>query len=75
VCYLATISMLGRPDGLPTPVILDLNRPDEIGSHDVDLFDASVDAVIPRPAAVPTPWSWTYWYGFFHHTVCNLQQN
>ena len=74
VCYLATISMLGRPDGLSTPVVLDLNRADEIVSHDVDLFDACVDTIIPWLASIPTPWSWPYWYWFFHYTVCNLQK-
>ena len=74
VCYLATISMLGRPDGLSTPVVLDLNRADEIASHDVDLFDACVDTIIPWLASIPTPWSWPYWYWFFHYTVCNLQK-
>uniref|UniRef100_A0A0A8ZN12 Uncharacterized protein n=1 Tax=Arundo donax TaxID=35708 RepID=A0A0A8ZN12_ARUDO len=67
--------MLRRPDGLPTPIILDLNRPDEIGSHDVDLLDACVDTVIPWLASFPTPWSWPYWYWFFHHAICNLISN
>ena len=45
--------MLGRPDGLSTPVVLDLNRADEIASHDVDLFDACVDSKTPSSHGLP----------------------
>uniref|UniRef100_A0A0A9BJT7 Uncharacterized protein n=1 Tax=Arundo donax TaxID=35708 RepID=A0A0A9BJT7_ARUDO len=60
------------PDGVATPVVLNLNRPDERASHDIDLFHAGVNAIVPWPASLPAPWSWSHWNRFFHHAVSNL---
>jgi hypothetical protein len=75
VGYVAAVPMSCRPDGVATLVILDLNRPDESTSHDVDLFHPSVDAVIPWPASLPAPWTWSHWNRFFHHAISNLQSS
>jgi hypothetical protein len=71
--YVATGSMPCRPDGLVTPVVLDLYRADKGASHHIDLLHTSVDTIIPWPASFATPWPWPHWNWFFHHAIRNLE--